>query len=249
MRTESDKFGLLVIGNEILDGRRDDAHMRSLRAKLNARALDLAYTLYLPDDMETLVFHLRWAFAQPEPFFSCGGIGGTPDDITRQAAAKALDLPLEFHPEGMRIITAQFGARLNDARRRLVEFPQGAALIPNPVNRVPGFTIHNGHFVPGFPEMAHPMMEHVLDTGKCCGKKKIRQTILLPGAREGDIEELMETFVEIFPDVSFSSLPHLLAGGGREVVLGLYGTPERVEAADAYWKAILSSRNIPFQIQ
>lgn len=249
MKTESDKFGLLVIGNEILDGRRTDAHMHTLREKLNARSLDLAYTLYLPDEMDTLVFNLRWAFSQPEPFFSCGGIGGTPDDITRQAAAKALDLPLEFHPEGMRIITEQFGARLNDARRRLVEFPQGATLIPNPVNRVPGFTIHNGHFVPGFPEMAHPMMDHVLDTANCCGKRKIRQTILLPGAREGDIEDLMEDFVERFPEISFSSLPHLLTGGGREVVLGLYGKPELVESATAYWKDILKSRNILFKMQ
>lgn len=246
MENTSDRFGLLVIGNEILDGRRNDAHLSAFRNLLRQKRLELAYTLYLPDEMNLLIEQFRWAFSQHYPFFSCGGIGGTPDDLSRQAAAHALHLPLIPHPEGLRIINKEFGRRINPARQRMVEFPEGAKLIPNPVNRVPGFSIQNGYFVPGFPEMAHPMMQWVLEQSQIHGEEKTRRAFILPGAREGDISELMELFIAEFPDISFSCLPHIAGTEEQKIVLGIYGKPERINDASRRWREILNNNRIPF---
>jgi len=224
-------FGLIVIGNEILDGRRHDAHFQAAFDLLSQRRLALQYTLYLPDDTDTIVAHLRWAFARPFPFFSCGGIGGTPDDLTRACAARAAETTLQLHREALAIVTARFGeAQLTSARRRMLEFPRGADLIPNPVNQVPGFAFRNGYFVPGFPRMARPMMAWVLDSLYEPGDARAAVTLTLPGAREGDLGELMDWFTESFPDVSFSSLPRLV-DSGFELDLGVAGPPAAVEAA------------------
>jgi molybdopterin-biosynthesis enzyme MoeA-like protein len=133
---------------------------------------------------------------------------------------------LEFHAEGVEILKRRPGFPLTPGRIKLVEFPKGAQLIPNPVNQVPGFTIGNGHFLPGFPSMAEPMSAWVLDTLYEPGKPRVSRTLILPGAREGDLVPFMETFTSAHPEVTFSSLPKFVEGG-TEVHIGLSG-PEKV---------------------
>jgi len=240
-------FGLMVIGNEILDGRRRDAHFQAAFELLAERRLALRYALYLPDDTDTIAAHLRWAFARPFPFFSCGGIGGTPDDLTRTAAARAAETTLELHPEALAIVTGRFGeAGLTSARRRMLEFPRGAGLIPNPVNQVPGFRFRNGYFVPGFPRMARPMMAWVLDTLYEPGPERCAVTLTLFDAREGDLGELMDWFTESFPGVSFSSLPRLM-DDGFELDLGVAGPPAEVGAAVEALQARLEADGIAWR--
>jgi molybdopterin-biosynthesis enzyme MoeA-like protein len=222
-------FGLIVIGTEILDGRVRDSHIDNTRRLLQERNHRLVYTMILTDEPDLIRDQFRWAMARPEPFFCCGGIGSTPDDYTRQCAAEAAGVALEHHQEGLGILKARFGAEANPARLRMVEFPRGAELIPNPVNQIPGFTIANGHFLPGFPSMALPMAAWVLDNGYAHGEERVTRTLVLPGAREGDLVGLMEAFTAAHPELGFSSLPHFVTGG-TEVDLGLTGRPEEVEA-------------------
>jgi molybdopterin-biosynthesis enzyme MoeA-like protein len=222
-------FGLIVIGTEILDGRVRDSHFENTRRLLQERSHRLVHTMILTDDPLLILDQLRWAMTRPEPFFCCGGIGSTPDDYTRQCAAEAAGVPLEHHEEGLRILKARFGAEATPARLRMVEFPRGAQLIPNPVNQIPGFTVANGHFLPGFPSMALPMAAWVLDNLYTRGEERITRTLLLPGAREGDLVGLMEDFTAAHPELTFSSLPHFVTGG-TEVDLGLTGRPTQVEA-------------------
>lgn len=222
-------FGLIVIGTEILDGRVKDSHFETIRRLLKARNHPLIYAMVVRDDPSLIRDKLTWAMARPEPFFCCGGIGATPDDYTRQCAAAAAGVPLDFHAEGLTILQERFGTEATPARLRMVEFPLGADLIPNPVNRIPGFTIANGHFLPGFPSMAEPMAAWVLDNLYAAGETKITRTLVLPGAREGDLVGLMEEFTTAHPELGFSSLPHFVPGG-TEVDLGLTGRPEEVEA-------------------
>lgn len=214
----------MVIGDEILDGRRQDAHVDALRRLLTPIGIDLAYVLFLPDNLVVLTAQLRWAFARPEPFFGCGGIGSTPDDLTREAAAAAAAVPIERHPEGEAILRGRWGKEATPARLRMVDFPEGAALIPNPVNQVPGFSIRNGHFVPGFPEMARPMMQWVIEHHFTAGEPRHAETLILRGVREADLVDLMETFIAAHPDVSLSSLPRFVKGGGTELHLGIKGS-------------------------
>ena len=158
-------FGAFIIGDELLVGKREDKHLAFLIGALARRGLRLGWAHYLGDDPARLTDALARSFASPDVVFSFGGIGATPDDHTRQCAAAARLVPLELHPDAEREIRARFpGTEVTPQRLQMGEFPQGAAIIPNPVNRIPGFSIADHHFVPGFPQMAWPMVEWVLET-------------------------------------------------------------------------------------
>jgi len=237
-------FGLFVIGSEILDGRKRDAHFEKALGLLRARRIPFTYAMMLPDDPRRIEEQLRWAMAQPEPFFCCGGIGSTPDDYTRDCAARAAGVPTERHAEGVAILRSRFGKEATPARLKMVEFPAGSVLIPNPVNQVPGFAISNGHFLPGFPRMAEPMMAWVLDTWYAPGAARIARCLVLPGAREADLVDIMEAFIAEHPRVVFSSLPHFTPTG-TEVHFGLEGLPEDVALGLAALQRRLAELAIP----
>lgn len=239
-------FGLIVIGNELLDGRVADKHFAHATHHLQARNLALRYTLFLPDDAEVIDAQLRWAFDRPDPFFCCGGIGSTPDDLTRGCAARVMGVPLALHPEGVAILKERFAERATSARLRMVEFPQGCTLIPNPVNRVPGFRVGDGHFLPGFPRMASPMMRWILETWYPEGAAQAVCTLVLPGAKEADLADLMTMFTGQHPNVSFSSLPRFTSNG-TEVELGLRGMPETVDRGRKALCASLQAHGIVYR--
>jgi molybdopterin-biosynthesis enzyme MoeA-like protein len=232
-------FGLIIIGNEILDGRVDDCHFLVARDLLAQRHLAFRFTKILPDDPDLITAQLQWAMDQSEPFFCCGGIGGTPDDYTRACAAQAAGVSIERHVEGEAILREKFGDDAGEPRLRMIDFPAGATLIPNPVNRVPGFRIRNGHFVPGFPNMASAMMTWVLDHWYAPGPKRTARTVIIPGAREADLTTLMEAFVADHPGLSFSSLPRDTADG-PQLRLGLAGPPDAVRAGWLSLSAMLT---------
>ena len=220
-------FGLIIVGTEILDGRIQDKHFENTKRLLKERNHSLRYAMVLVDQPALILEQLKWAVARPEPFFCCGGIGSTPDDYTRQCAAQAVGLGLEHNPEGVKILERRLGSNLTEARLNLVLFPESATLIPNPVNQIPGFSLADGHFLPGFPSMAEPMTAWVLDTYYEPGEPTIHRAVVVP-AREADLTPLMEDFVRTHPSLTLSSLPKYVEGG-TEVKLGISGTPEDVD--------------------
>src|SRR5512132_2335043 len=134
-------FGALVIGDEILVGKRQDKHMSFIIQALAQRGLRLAWCEYHGDDPERLTAALKRTFASNDVLFSFGGIGATPDDHTRQCAAAALSVSLALHPDAEREIRARFGAEITAKRLMMGEFPVGSRIIPNPHNRIPGFSV------------------------------------------------------------------------------------------------------------
>ncbi len=238
MKREVDGFGLIIVGSEILDGRVRERHLDQARASLNRRNLLLNYVLVLPDDPVVLRQQLKWAMARPEPFFCCGGIGATPDDHTRRCAARAAGVELEPHPEATAILSARFGPLATPHRLQMAEFPVGSIIIPNPYNQVPGFALANGYFLPGFPEMAGPMMEWVLDHHYHPGRERAARSLVIPDGREADLAGLMEEFISAFPGLIFSSLPRIVAEGW-DVVLGISGPPRVVEEGMGWWRGKL----------
>lgn len=228
MKRQVSGFGLIIIGNEILDGRVEERHFENTRRLLSARNHLLRYALIIADDPILIRGQLEWAMGRPEPFFCCGGIGATPDDHTRRCAAEAAGTTLAHHEKAAAILKKHYGKRATGHRLKMVEFPRGARVIPNPFNQVPGFSIANGYFLPGFPEMAEPMVEWVLDTCYYPGPDRVARSLVLPDGREADLADLMEEFIAVHPSLSFSSLPRHV-DGKWEVVLGIAGPPLAVE--------------------
>jgi molybdopterin-biosynthesis enzyme MoeA-like protein len=240
-------FGLLIIGNEILDGRRQDSHFAAALKALRERDLNLEFALTLPDDVDTIRQQLEWAFARSTPFFCCGGIGATPDDLTRECAAAANGVCIERHAEGEALLRNRWGADATEGRLRMIDFPAGSVLIPNPFNQIPGFRLKQGHFLPGFPEMAQPMMQWVLETWYEPGQPTVRETLVLPGAREADLSDIMERFVALYPDLSFSSLPRYV-GTSTELHLGIRGVTDAVDKGIKSLKQMLTQSGYDFTI-
>jgi molybdopterin-biosynthesis enzyme MoeA-like protein len=234
-------IGALIIGDEILSGKRADGHFARVREALAGRGLAPAWVRYVGDDRPRLIATLRETFATGDLVFSFGGIGATPDDHTRQAAAAALDRPLFRHPDAIREIAARFGEQAYPHRVLMGEFPEGSTIIPNPVNRIPGFRIalDRGahHFLPGFPEMAWPMMEWVLATlypDLRAEMPQAERAIVVFDAGESQLIPLMDEVVAGFPELRLFSLPHMLPDGGRRIELGVKGDATRIDMALAH---------------
>lgn len=236
-------FGVYIIGDEILSGKREDKHLSQAIQILKARGLTLAWAEYLGDDPARMVASFKRSFSSNDIVFSFGGIGATPDDYTRQAAADALEVPIVRHKEAVAEIEAQFGEGAYPKRVLMADFPQGAGLIPNPVNRVAGFSAglenkkqpnqkHNHYFVPGFPAMAHPMMEWVLDTHYSHLFHQIQyleQSIIIEDGIESQLIDLMNETLQKYPEIKIFSLPKLKPN--LQVELGAKGEPEQVKQA------------------
>ncbi len=236
------KFGIYIIGDEILSGKREDKHLSNAIQTLKARGLSLAWAEYLGDDPAKLAASFKRSLATSDIVFSFGGIGATPDDFTRQAAAVALDMPIERHPGAVAEIEAQFGEGAYPKRVLMADFPRGAALIPNPVNRCAGFSVHSHYFLPGFPQMAWPMMEWVLDTHYQHLFNQItliEKAINVYEAGESQLIDLMNEIVAKYPDAKLFSLPKI--GQNRKIELGIKGQEHDVLLAIADIKAGVTS--------
>jgi len=229
-------FGALIIGDELLVGKREDKHLGFLIGALAKRGLRLAWAHYLGDEPVRLTEALKRSFASHDVVFSFGGIGATPDDHTRQCAGAALGVPLALHPQAEREIRARFaGQEVTPQRLAMGEFPRGAEIIPNPVNRIAGFSVADHHFVPGFPQMAWPMVEWVLDTryrSRFDSQKWAEASILVYDAGESQLIAAMKTVEREFAGVKVFSLPSMGADGARlHVELGVRGDPAQVAGA------------------
>ena len=257
-------FGLIIIGDEIMSGKRADKHLPAVIERLQARGLELAYAEYVGDSPARIQQTLRRAFASSDIVFSCGGIGATPDDHTRQCAAAALGVPLALHPlardlilERMRDVAREQGVAFeperadNLHRLNMGVFPQGARIIPNPYNKIPGFSCstrgdgdlaHGAvHFVPGFPVMAWPMVDWVLDTHYASlarQRDRSELSVIVMGAMEATLTPLMEEIERSFPGVRVFSLPSVdHPEYGRHIELGVKGEGPLVPEAFLALKA------------
>lgn len=239
---------LLVIGDEILSGKREDRHLPHVIGLLAARGMSLGRAEFLPDDEGRIADALRAARRAGEIVLSCGGIGATPDDCTRQAAARAYEVPVARHAQAEALIVTEYGERAWPHRVLMADFPQGATLIPNPVNRVAGFAMGEAYFVPGFPEMAWPMLEWVLD-------ERLRhlhvqtpdielRLRVLGTSGEGDLLPLMQALLQEFPQIKLSSLPcRGDAERPRHIEFGIKGAPSLAAAAYQRFYAALAAQD------
>ena len=258
-------IGLIIIGDEILSGKRQDAHFPAVLKMLTERGLQLAWVEYLGDDPERLTATFRRTMASGDIVFSCGGIGATPDDHTRQCAARALGLPLVLHPQGKRNIeerildlatqaghSSDLASPENQQRLQMAQFAEGASLIPNAYNKIAGFTLGTHHFVPGFPVMAQPMIAWVLDNlypHLFNQQPRSEQSVLLFGVAESALAPLMEQIESTWDQVKAFSLPSVGNERTREhIELGVKGEPAQTAAAFAHLCGALDALKAEYQV-
>jgi molybdopterin-biosynthesis enzyme MoeA-like protein len=262
----SPSFGLVIVGDEIMSGKRADKHMSKVIELLAKRGLQLDYADYVGDDPKRITQTLKRAFDGGDIVFSCGGIGATPDDHTRQCAGAALGLELALHPQAEALIRQRIMDQAKESgqayepdhpnhvhRLNMGMFPIGANIIPNPYNKIPGFQCKSAdemllsthpwasvYFLPGFPVMAWPMIEWVLD--EYCrpwfkNAAWVEKSVIVYGAMEAALTPIMIKLEAQFLGIKVFSLPSVdHPEHGRHIELGVKGHPE---LADPAYQALL----------
>lgn len=251
--------GLLIIGDEILSGKRQDKHFATALEKLRARGIRLDWVHYLGDDRARLTAFLRASFDRGDWVISFGGIGATPDDHTRQAAAMALGRELILHPEARELIalrcaemaaegrgSADMQTPENQQRLKMGEFPSGARIIPNAYNRIPGFGLEHHCFLPGFPVMAWPMVDWVLDQWWVelhRSDQASERSFVVEDFPESLATPVLEEVERKCQPVRVFSLPSMgEEGQGRQLELGVKGPEAMLDQALALLRAGILAR-------
>ncbi len=240
-------FFALIIGTEILNQRRKDAHFSFVADALAKKGHPLSGSFVIADDPALIVQTLKFIASQPNPvLFSFGGIGSTPDDHTRKCAAIALrDGNLYEHPEAKKIIEERLGKEAYPHPIKMAQLPKGAKMLENPVNQMPAFYLDERYFfMPGFPEMSHPMVEHILEAIIPQGAPTYRFT-LTAECKENLFIELMESAPK---EVEISSLPKLY-DNGWSVTLSVASKDEALaKATFGKFVSLLERKHIPYTL-
>ena len=261
-------FGLIVIGDEILSGKRQDKHLPHFVELLAERGLHLSWAEYVGDEPPRITATLRRARESGDVVFCTGGIGATPDDHTRQCAAAAFGLPLVLHPEAKRLIQERMADTAREQglpyepdrpdnlhRLNMGMFPEGARIMPNPYNKIPGFALATPaggamYFAPGFPVMAWPMMTWALDTDWVAHFRRgawLEKSVIVFGGMEATLTPVMERVEAAHPGVKVFSLPSVdHPTYGAHIDLGVKGEPAAAEAAYADLRAWLAPLNLRY---
>ena len=232
MRHIKMKFGALIIGDEILSGKRQDKHFEFLQTTLKKYELSLSWVQYIQDDSKDIIQSIKESIKPDTVIFSFGGIGATPDDFTRQSAAQAFGLQLTRNDDALKLIEEQFGDGAYPKRVLMADIPQDALLIPNEINKIPGFKINHHHFLPGFPEMAWPMVEWILNThyqGLLNQNDFAEASIWINDVSESKLIDLMNEIVKKYPEIKLFSLPKL--NPVKTIELGVKGSSKLVNEA------------------
>ena len=199
--------GLIVIGNEVLSGRTQDANIRFLAQGLGALGLPLREVRIIPDVAPTIIATVNEMRASHAHVFTTGGIGPTHDDITSECIAAAFGVPWEPHPEAMRMLGAHYSeGAFNTARRRMATMPRGATLIENDVSPAPGFTIGNVHVMAGVPRIMQSMFRTLVPRLPR-GQPVVSSSVHAMPMLEGAIAEGLGTIQADFPMLDLGSYP------------------------------------------
>jgi len=199
-------FYALIIGTEILNARREDKHFKFVRDELAKYGHELFASFIVKDDTELIIKAFELIKSDKESImFSFGGIGSTPDDLTRALSAEVFTShPLLRHKKFEQDIIDRFAEKAFPHRIFMADLPKNAQLLFNPVNNMSGYSLENRFFfVPGFPEMAHPMIREAIQTHFANAREKFRYTLLAQTSEE----TLMDIMKTLPKDIELSSLP------------------------------------------
>jgi molybdopterin-biosynthesis enzyme MoeA-like protein len=228
-------FYSVIIGTELLNGRRADAHFAFLNQQLLSRGWEHKASFVIEDDPKLMFNIFNLIKSDPDSVMFCfGGIGATPDDYTRQTAAKAFtDYKMEFHEEAKNRIINQFGQEAYPHRINMAYLPKNAKLLTNIVNNVAGFYLEDRFFfTPGFPSMSQAMVIEALDNLYPKSQEKYR-CVMTIDCSEND---LINTMKKMPKHLDFASLPRFISDT-RKVVISLAGYDK--DEVDKYFQLFI----------
>lgn len=199
---------MLVIGDEILSGRTQDANMHHLAKVLTARGIDLREVRVVSDDADAITGAVRALSPAYTHVFTSGGIGPTHDDITADNVARAFGVAIDVREDARARMEAHYarsGQALNAARLRMARIPETAELIDNPVSAAPGFTLENVHVMAGVPRIFEAMLESLLP--RLTGGAPLQSRALEVFRPEGDVAGPLAELAARYPALSIGSYP------------------------------------------
>jgi molybdopterin-biosynthesis enzyme MoeA-like protein len=241
------QFFCLIIGTEILNRRRTDAHFDFVSKALADKGHKLTASFIIEDDPALIIQTIKFIVSQSNPvLFSFGGIGSTPDDHTRKCAAMALrDGRLYTHQEAKQIIEEKLGDNAYPHPIVMAELPKNANLLYNPVNKMPAFSLDERYyFMPGFPEMSHPMVEEILRELLPTKKEQYRHTFTAL-CKENEFIEVMKKMPK---EVEFSSLPKLYTDGWKVTISVASADKKLVNESFDMYLQVLKKKNIVYAL-
>jgi molybdenum cofactor synthesis domain-containing protein len=230
---------LLVIGNEVLSGRTQDANIKFLALGLGAIGIPLREVRVIPDVPETIIATVNEVRAKFDHVFTTGGIGPTHDDITSECIAAAFGVPWEKHPEAWARMERHYKpGEFNTARQRMATMPRGATLIDNAISIAPGFTIGNVHVMAGVPRIMQSMFQSLAPT--LAGGPPIEaRAVYALGVAEGRIAEGLAAIQAQYPQLDVGSYPFYRSTGNGVAIVAKGADVAAAEAAIAAVTALM----------
>jgi molybdenum cofactor synthesis domain-containing protein len=225
---------LLVIGNEVLSGRTQDANIKFLATRLGQIGMPLREVRVIPDVRETIVQTVNEVRARFDHVFTTGGIGPTHDDITSECIAEAFGVPWEKHPEAWARMSRSYAnpEDFNPARQRMATMPRGATLIDNPVSTAPGFTIGNVHVMAGVPRIMQAMFDGLIPSLPA-GTPIASRAVHTVGLAEGRIAEGLRAIQDRHPGLDIGSYPFYRPTGNGVAIVSKGTDADAADAATA----------------
>ncbi len=221
---------VMIIGDEVLSGRTEDANLNWLATRLTGMGIRLAEARVIPDDEEVIIAAVNEAREKYDYVFTTGGIGPTHDDITALCVAKAFGTELERRPEAVKLLEDHMGRdRLNEARLKMAEVPVGSTLIDNPVSKAPGFRMGNVHVMAGVPSIMRAMFDGI--AGDLKGGAKMLSKTVVAYLPEGTVAEGLGRIQDDHPDTEIGSYPFYKAGKFGCSLVTRATDPDELDAA------------------
>jgi molybdenum cofactor synthesis domain-containing protein len=232
---------ILVIGNEVLSGRTQDANIRFLAQRLGDMGIPVREVRIIPDVADTIITTVNEIRARYDHVFTTGGIGPTHDDITSECVAAAFGVPWVPHP----VVWARMEAHypqggFNAARQRMATMPQGAVLIDNGRSIAPGFSIGNVHVMAGVPTIMRAMFDMLAPTLEG-GAPVVSRSMHAGDIKEGDIAEGLTAIQSKYPALDVGSYPYFREGAGGVAIVAKGTDAAAAEAAIAEATALFTA--------
>ncbi|TPE59202.1 competence/damage-inducible protein A [Sandaracinobacter neustonicus] len=236
---------LVIIGDEILSGRTQDANLAYLARWLNIQGIRLKEARVVADDTAAIGEAVNACLAAHDYVFTTGGIGPTHDDITVDAIAAALGVPVVHHPDAVAILTRYYGDKVTEARLRMARVPEGAELVPNPETGAPGIRLGRLFILAGVPKITQGMLRGL--DGQLAGGRPVLSRAVGAWAQESAVADLLAKVQADHDGVQVGSYPFWREGkGGANFVLRSVDEAQLGLAVEAL-KTALTAKGIDAQ--